>query len=102
MHELDESEENHYLLVMKGAPERILDRCSTILQQGKEQPMDEELKEAFQNAYLELGGLGERVLGKKTERYCEVSFKPKCWIFMGIFCAILILYCMLFRCAGIL
>ncbi len=25
--------------------------------------MDEELKEAFQNAYLELGGLGERVLG---------------------------------------
>lgn len=26
--------------------------------------MDEELKEAFQNAYLELGGLGERVLGE--------------------------------------
>lgn len=61
---MDDSSENHYLLVMKGAPERILDRCSTILQQGKEQPMDEELKEAFQNAYLELGGLGERVLGK--------------------------------------
>lgn len=53
-----------YLLVMKGAPERILDRCSTIMIQGKEQPMDDELKEAFQNAYLELGGLGERVLGK--------------------------------------
>lgn len=48
---------------MKGAPERILDRCSTILLQGKEQPMDEEMKEAFQNAYMELGGLGERVLG---------------------------------------
>lgn len=31
--------------------------------QGKEQPMDEEIKEAFQNAYMELGGLGERVLG---------------------------------------
>lgn len=26
--------------------------------------MDEEMKEAFQNAYLELGGLGERVLGE--------------------------------------
>lgn len=26
--------------------------------------MDEEMKEAFQNAYMELGGLGERVLGK--------------------------------------
>ena len=33
------------------------------LLQGKEQPLDEEMKEAFQNAYLELGGLGERVLG---------------------------------------
>uniref|UniRef100_A0AAY4DK62 Sodium/potassium-transporting ATPase subunit alpha n=1 Tax=Denticeps clupeoides TaxID=299321 RepID=A0AAY4DK62_9TELE len=63
VHETEEADDNRYLLVMKGAPERILDRCSTILLQGKEQPMDEEMKEAFQNAYLELGGLGERVLG---------------------------------------
>lgn len=28
--------------------------------------MDEEMKEAFQNAYMELGGLGERVLGKES------------------------------------
>ncbi|KAK6485592.1 sodium/potassium-transporting ATPase subunit alpha-1-like [Huso huso] len=55
--------ESRYLLVMKGAPERILDRCNTILIQGKEQPLDDEMKDAFQNAYLELGGLGERVLG---------------------------------------
>ncbi|XP_050813161.1 sodium/potassium-transporting ATPase subunit alpha-1 [Gopherus flavomarginatus] len=55
--------ESRYLLVMKGAPERILDRCSSILMHGKEQPLDEEAKDAFQNAYLELGGLGERVLG---------------------------------------
>ncbi|MGH0118616.1 UNVERIFIED_CONTAM: hypothetical protein FKN15_047596 [Acipenser sinensis] len=52
-----------HLLVMKGAPERILDRCSTIMLQGREEPLDEEMKEAFQNAYVELGGLGERVLG---------------------------------------
>ncbi|XP_066575535.1 sodium/potassium-transporting ATPase subunit alpha-3b isoform X2 [Amia ocellicauda] len=63
VHETEDPNDNRYLLVMKGAPERILDRCSTIMMQGKEQPMDEELKEAFQNAYLELGGLGERVLG---------------------------------------
>ncbi|MEQ2196876.1 Sodium/potassium-transporting ATPase subunit alpha-1, partial [Xenoophorus captivus] len=55
--------ESKHLLVMKGAPERILDRCATILIQGKEQPLDDEMKDAFQNAYLELGGLGERVLG---------------------------------------
>lgn len=48
---------------MKGAPERILDRCSTIMIQGKEHPLDEEMKDAFQNAYMKLGGLGERVLG---------------------------------------
>uniref|UniRef100_A0A674MC63 Sodium/potassium-transporting ATPase subunit alpha n=1 Tax=Takifugu rubripes TaxID=31033 RepID=A0A674MC63_TAKRU len=63
VHETEDPNDNRYLLVMKGAPERILDRCSTIMIQGKEQPMDEELKEAFQNAYMELGGLGERVLG---------------------------------------
>lgn len=51
---------------MKGAPERILDRCSSILVQGKEIPLDKEMQDAFQNAYLELGGLGERVLGEGT------------------------------------
>ena len=48
---------------MKGAPERILERCSTILIEGKEQVMDEKWKQEFNNAYLELGGMGERVLG---------------------------------------
>lgn len=48
---------------MKGAPERILDRCSTILIGGKEIEKTEDWLDAFNNAYLELGGLGERVLG---------------------------------------
>lgn len=59
-----EDKPSGYALVMKGAPERILDRCSTILLQGQEVPLDEEMRDAFQNAYLELGGLGERVLGE--------------------------------------
>lgn len=67
VHETEDPNDNRYLLVMKGAPERILDRCSTIMVQGKEQPMDEEMKESFQNAYMELGGLGERVLGEERE-----------------------------------
>merc|ERR1712088_1164618 len=48
---------------MKGAPERIVDRCSTIIVEGRELPMTEEWKNAFETAYMELGGLGERVLG---------------------------------------
>ena len=65
---------------MKGAPERILDRCSSILLHGKEQPLDEELKDAFQNAYLELGGLGERVLGTRetaTSAECGCVRQPR-------------------------
>nr|XP_045009510.1 sodium/potassium-transporting ATPase subunit alpha-4 [Jaculus jaculus] len=52
-----------YVLLMKGAPERILEFCSTFLLHGREYPMDDEMKKDFQNAYLDLGGLGERVLG---------------------------------------
>jgi len=63
VHETEDSNDPRYLLVMKGAPERILDRCSTIYIGGKEKVLDDEMKEAFNNAYLELGGLGERVLG---------------------------------------
>ena len=45
----------HYLLCMKGAPERILERCSTILVNGKEQPLDQKWRTQFNYAYCELG-----------------------------------------------
>jgi len=61
IHEQDKA--SGYLLVMKGAPERILDRCSTIHVNGKDMPLTDEWKTKFNNAYMELGGLGERVLG---------------------------------------
>merc|ERR1719259_168358 len=48
---------------MKGAPERIVDRCSTIIVDGRELPLTEEWKNAFETAYMELGGLGETGLG---------------------------------------
>ncbi|XP_025081669.1 sodium/potassium-transporting ATPase subunit alpha-B-like isoform X3 [Pomacea canaliculata] len=63
IHETEDPNDPRYLLVMKGAPERIMDRCTTVLLHGKEQSIDEEFREAFNTAYLELGGLGERVLG---------------------------------------
>ncbi len=43
--------------------ERILDRCSTILIKGEEVPLDDKLREESNRACLELGCLGERVLG---------------------------------------
>ncbi|XP_022668604.1 sodium/potassium-transporting ATPase subunit alpha-like isoform X3 [Varroa jacobsoni] len=63
IHETEDPDDPSYVLCMKGAPERILDRCGTIFINGKEKVLDEEMKEAFNNAYLELGGLGERVIG---------------------------------------
>jgi len=63
IHETEDKDDKRYLLVMKGAPERILSRCSTIVVNGEEKELSDEWKENFNNAYLELGGLGERVLG---------------------------------------
>nr|XP_021506251.1 sodium/potassium-transporting ATPase subunit alpha-4 [Meriones unguiculatus] len=62
IHLLEDNSQTHVLL-MKGAPERILDFCSSFMLNGQEYPMNEEMRRDFQNAYLELGGLGERVLG---------------------------------------
>ena len=74
IHETGNKEDPRYLLVMKGAPERILDRCSTILIDGKEVELTQEWKNRFNNAYMELGGLGERVLGFCDFRLSSDSF----------------------------
>jgi len=63
IHECEDPDVPGHLMVMKGAPERILDRCSTILINGEDKKLDDEMKDAFNQAYMELGGLGERVLG---------------------------------------
>ena len=70
IHDYPEGDSVH-LLVMKGAPERILDRCSTIVVNGVEHQMTADWKEKFETAYMELGGLGERVLG-----FCDFAL-PK-------------------------
>ena len=56
---------------MKGAPERIVDRCKIILIEGQEIPLNNEWKVKFNEAYKELGGFGERVLG-----FCDYILPP--------------------------
>lgn len=63
IHRMEDPNDKRFLLVMKGAPERILEKCSTIMINGEEQPLDQNNAQAFHTAYMELGGLGERVLG---------------------------------------
>lgn len=57
--------------MLEGAPEQILQRCSTMLVNGEEVELDKTQKDAFNQAYLELGGIGERVLG-----FAELPLDP--------------------------
>jgi len=71
VHQTDDGDER-YLLVMKGAPERILERCSSIYMDGSDLELTDFWKAQFNNSYLELGGLGERVLG-----FCDIRLDAK-------------------------
>ena len=65
---------------MKGAPERIVERCTQVLsfseEEGKsvEAPINEEWKEGLESAYENLGSRGERVLGFCFLRLDEFDF----------------------------
>ncbi|CAG2104415.1 unnamed protein product [Medioppia subpectinata] len=76
IHETEEPDDPSYLLCMKGAPERILEVSSTIFLDGKEVPLDQELRDAFNTAYMELGGLGERVIGFSEQKLSPDKYPP--------------------------
>ncbi|XP_037944797.1 sodium/potassium-transporting ATPase subunit alpha-like [Teleopsis dalmanni] len=69
IHETNSDGDAKYVLVMKGAPENIVERCSTIFIDGTNEPFNERERAAFHQAYMELGTLGERVLG-----FCDYVF----------------------------
>ncbi|XP_011928710.1 PREDICTED: potassium-transporting ATPase alpha chain 2-like isoform X2 [Cercocebus atys] len=74
IHQTDDPHDKRFLMVMKGAPERILEKCSTIMINGEEHPLDESTAKAFHTAYMELGGLGERVLGECGGRVLPITW----------------------------
>ena len=66
----DPSLNNHFILVMKGAPERIIKLCSTIIERdGTTVTMTEQHMKDFEEAYRELGSMGERVIA-----FCDFEF----------------------------
>ncbi|OXA59215.1 Sodium/potassium-transporting ATPase subunit alpha [Folsomia candida] len=62
IHQYDDKDPR-LLLVMKGAPEQILQRCDTIIMNGVEEQLTDEWCKKFDKAYKTLGNMGERVLG---------------------------------------
>jgi sodium/potassium-transporting ATPase subunit alpha len=86
---------------LKGAPERVLERCDFMLINGEEVPLDEELEAKFTEAYEGMGGMGERVLGfayrrlspkkypagfkfKKNDKTGEWNFPLEGMVFVGL------------------
>ncbi|XP_048418220.2 potassium-transporting ATPase alpha chain 2-like isoform X2 [Stegostoma tigrinum] len=80
IHRTNNPYDKRLLLVMKGAPERILESCSTIMFQGREVPLEDSEIEVIQTAYHEFGGLGERVLGF-CHQYLPKDKYPDLYIF---------------------
>ena len=72
IHELKAAKagDNTHVILMKGAPERIVERCSTIYMNGADVPLSGQWLDKFHKAYEALGGLGERVLG-----FCDKHVK---------------------------
>jgi sodium/potassium-transporting ATPase subunit alpha len=64
IHESEDPEAaGRLLLVMKGAPERIIGRCTSQMIDGVEKPLGKQGRKAFDDAYADLAKRGERVLG---------------------------------------
>eukprot|EP01132_Coremiostelium_polycephalum_P003736 gene3736-4655_t len=51
------------VLLMKGAPEIIFEKCSRIMMNGQELDINEKISQDFTQAYEALGSMGERCLG---------------------------------------
>ncbi|CAF3870322.1 unnamed protein product [Rotaria sordida] len=68
--------------VMKGAPEQILERCSSIFINGANIEMNNYWRSEFQRSYMELASMGESVLG-----FCDLHLSshdyPKDYQFDG-------------------
>lgn len=56
-------ENDSRFLVMKGAPEIIINMCSHFMTGGEKEQINEEFKQEFDETYKNFGKLGERVLG---------------------------------------
>lgn len=63
IHRSEDAAVTNPLLVLKGAPERVMQKCSRILIDGAAVPLTEEWISRYNEAYESLGAIGERVLG---------------------------------------
>ena len=68
------SGEASHVVMMKGAPERIWQRCSKVLVNGEEVPRSAEWDDKFREVNEKLGGMGERVLAFSRQSLDQGQF----------------------------
>jgi sodium/potassium-transporting ATPase subunit alpha len=83
--------DDNLCVFMKGAPERILSRCTKMLVEGEEVDFTDDLKTEVNNANSDFGKLGERVLAfaryrLPSDKYKkgEYKFDVKTWKNWGL------------------
>jgi sodium/potassium-transporting ATPase subunit alpha len=54
--------QDNLMIILKGAPEKVLNRCSKILINGEEREFDDFWKKKVNKANESFGNMGERVL----------------------------------------
>jgi sodium/potassium-transporting ATPase subunit alpha len=75
IHDMRDPNDPRHLLVMKGAPERIVSLCNTILVGNRTHELNNTWKNEFNHTYSQMGGWGERVLGKSSTIYDSVRVR---------------------------
>lgn len=75
-----EDESKPLTFVLKGAPERVIKRCSHHIVNGERVPLDEEGQKSFQKNAMALAKAGERVLGFAMEELDSAQY-PKDFVF---------------------
>ncbi|KAF0698555.1 Aste57867_10837 [Aphanomyces stellatus] len=81
IHKQENDETKDLLLVMKGAPERVLGRCTTIMVDGEAVPLTSERLAEIEACQLELSKRGMRVLGF-AEKVLDQATYPHSYEFM--------------------
>lgn len=57
------SEEDNITVYLKGAPDKVITRCTNVLVDGKVVPIDKNVRQRFELANEKFANNGERVLG---------------------------------------
>lgn len=65
-----------HVVFLKGAPERVLERCSTVAFDNETRKLDDEIKNAYTESCYVLANNGERVLGFADLDLPVSSFSP--------------------------